>query len=121
MALRHFSGKILTIARCPDHCTHLGLTSIDKLNHVVVCGSRAWSDVDLPFSQHPLQFQTQHRFWLCFEPSSQAGSAIDFQDAKVIQVPEEAFAQQREWDNVQWMGSSQRPGWPMSQFRRESI
>ena len=90
-----YPGKILPIARRPDHRTHLSLTSIGKLNYIVLCRSRAWSDLDLPFSQRLFQFQAHHWFQclLCFEPPPQAPLAIDFQEAKVIQVPEEAFAQ----------------------------
>ncbi len=113
-----YPGKILPIARCPDHRTHLDLFAIGELNHVAVCPSCAWSDVDLPFSQRPFQFQTQHRFRLCFEPLPQPGAVIDFQEAQVIQVPEEAFAQQFEWDKVQRMSSSQRHRMRVSQLRR---
>src|SRR5712692_8862152 len=113
-----YPGKILTIARRPDHRAHLDLTSIGKLNHVAVCSNCTWFDLDPPFSQRLFQFQAQHRFWLCFEPPSQPGVAIDCQEAKVIQIPEEAFAQQREWHKVQRMTSSQRHRMRVSQFRR---
>src|SRR5712692_9980143 len=112
-----YPGKILTIARRPDHRTHLGLTSIGELNHVALCGSRAWFHLDLPIFQRLFQFQAQYRFWLCFEPLPQPGAVIDFQEAQVIQVPEEAFAKQREWDKVQRMTSSQRHRMRVSQFR----
>src|SRR6266853_3086162 len=112
-----YQGKILTIARRPDYRTHLVLASIGKLNHVALCGGRAWFDLDLPIFQHLFQFQAQHRFRLCFEPGSKAGAPINLQESKVIQVPEEAFAQQREWDKVQRMCSSQRHRMRASQFR----
>ena len=41
-----------------------------------------------------------------------------FQEVKAVQVPEEAFAQQRERDKVQRMSSSQRHWVRVSQFRR---
>jgi len=113
-----YPGKVLPIACRPDHRAHLGLTSIGELNHVVLCGSRAWFDLDPPIFQRLLQFQTQHRFRLCFEPRPQAPRAIDFQEVKAVQVPEEAFAQQRERDKVQRMSSSQRHWVRVSQFRR---
>ncbi len=88
-----YPGKILPIARRPDHRTYLGLTSIGELHRVAVGPSCAWFDLDPPIFQRLFQLQAQHRFRLCFEPGSQPSSAINFQEAKVIQVPEEAFAQ----------------------------
>src|SRR6266699_354520 len=113
-----YPGKILTIARRPDHRAHLDLTSIGELNHVALCGSRAWSGLDLPIFQRLFQFQAQHRFWLCFEPLPQPGVVIDFQEAKVIQVPEEAFAKQREWDKEQRCRCGQSYRMSACQFRR---
>ena len=113
-----YQGTILPIARRPDHGAHLGLTSIGELHHVALCGSRARFESHLPFSQRLFQFQAQHWFRLCFEPPPQAPLAIDFQEAKAIQLPEEAFAQQRERDEIQWMSNSQGHWMGVSQFRR---
>src|SRR5262249_15460543 len=93
-----YPGIILPIARRPDHRTHLGLTSIGELHHVAVGPSCTWFDLDLSLLKRLFQLQAQHRLWLCFEPGSQTPLAINFQEAQVIQVPEEAFAQQRKWD-----------------------